>query len=659
MMVACAAFASSLNAQDLEESPLAAEDVERDAAEEDAAEDVEPVVEFPEQPDTEVIGRSFPADPLSGGEVVTPTRTPIAATSSGSSVTVISEQDIQLGQQQSVAEVLRQVEGLDVVRQGGPGGLTSVFMRGSNSQHTKVLLDGIPINDPSSATRGFDFSTLMVDNIERIEVVRGPQSTVYGSDAIGGVINILTKRGEGPLSVRASLMGGSYGTHNEGFNASGGNDKFYYSFGASYIDTDGISAASEALGNTEKDNYINATFSGRFGWTPSELLNVDYVARYVDADAKTDAFDFGTGLPFDAPGANLTEAFYQRIQLQSLAMDGLIRQRVGFNWTEYDRGDTSPFAFVPSFVGQTRELDYLADLVLLHNNVLTVGFNHQNEQAATGGMFGNPRVTQNLTGVFLQDQITLWDRWFTTVGVRWDEHSTAGDAFTYRATTLYKLPCLSGAFHGTLGTGFRAPSLAENLFQFGNPDLRPETSKGWDLGWRQEFCCGRVVVDATYFRNEFQDLIVFDLNAQSLENVGQASTSGVEVVALWEVSPCWTLSGTYTRTDTRNIDTGNELDRRPQDKATVGLTGYFLDRKADVRASLLYVGDRRDGTDPPTRSERRLDDYVTVNLAMAYRPRCRHEIFVRVDNLFDAHYQEVFGYGVPGISAYGGARLLW
>jgi vitamin B12 transporter len=475
---------------------------------------------------------------------------------------------------------------------------------------------------------------------------------VYGSDAMGGVINILTKRGEGPLSVRASLMGGSYGTHNEGFNASGGNDHFYYSFGASYIDTDGISAASQALGNTEKDNYANATFSGRFGWTPCDLLSVDYVARYVDADAKTDAFSFVTGLPFDAPGANLTEAFYQRIQLQSLAVDGLIRQRVGFNWTDYDRSDTSPFAFVPNFVGQTRELDYLVDLILLHNNVLTVGFNHQNEQAATGGIFGNPRVTQNLTGAFVQDQITLGDRWFTTVGVRWDEHSTAGDAFTYRATTLFKLPRLGGAFHGTLGTGFRAPALAENLFQFGNPNLRPEQSKGWDLGWRQEFCCGRVAVDATYFRNEFQDLIVFDFATQALENVGQASTSGVEVIALWEVLPCWTLSGSYTRTDTLNVDTGNELDRRPQDKATVGLTGFFLDRKADVRALLLYVGDRRD-------RNFRLDDYITVNLAMAYRPRCRHEIFARIDNLFDAHYEEVAGYGVPGISAYGGARLLW
>lgn len=608
-----------------------------------------PLVEVPE---TTVIGRPFPADPLSEGQVVTPTRTSIAATSAGSSVTVITSEEIAAGQQLSVAEVLRNVEGLDVVRQGGPGGITSVFMRGANSQHTKVLLDGIPMNDPSNATRGFDFSTLQVDNIERIEVVRGPQSLLYGSDAIGGVINIVTKRGEGPLSVRANLMGGSFGTHSEAVHASGGNDRFYYSLSGSYHHTDGISAASTALGNSERDAYDKGNVVGRFGWTPGDLLNVDYVFRHVDAEAEIDGFSFATGLPFDALGSNLTQSFHQRIQLQSFLFDGLIEQKVGFNLVEYDRQDTGPAAFVPSFTGHTREVDYLANMQLLHNNVLSVGCNYLEEDAASGGFFGNPRVDQNLAGVFVQDQVTLWERWHTTLGARWDEHSSAGDAATYRVTTLYEMPCVGGAFHGTLGTGFRAPALAENLFQFGNPNLRPERTRGWEVGWRQESFSGQVSVDATYFRNDFEDLIIFDFNTFSLDNVGRARSSGVEVVGKWYVGPRWTVRGSYTRTDTRNLDTGTELDRRPRDKATAGLIGSLLDGRADVRAYLLYVGDRRDRAF-------RLDDYVTVNLALTYRPRCQHELFVRLDNLFDAQYEEVRGYGVPGIAAYGGVRLVW
>lgn len=646
--------AASQAADDAEEPATAVITDAEDSATTAEAESTPPTdeVPFPEIPETEVIGRPFPAGPLAEGEVVTPTRTSIAATSAGSSVTVITGEEITAGRQLSVAEVLRNVEGLNVVRQGGPGGLTSVFLRGANSQHTKVLLDGIPMNDPSNATRGFDFSTLQVDNIERIEVVRGPQSLLYGSDAIGGVINIVTKRGEGPLSVQANLMGGSFGTHSESVHASGGNDRFYYSLTGSYHHTDGISAASEALGNTELDAYAKSNVVGRFGWTPSDLLNVDYVFRYVDAEAEIDGFSFITGLPFDALGSNLTQAFHQRIQLQSFLFDGLIEQKVGFNFVQYDREDTGPAAFVPSFSGHTREVDYLANMQLLDNNVLSVGANYLEEDAASGGFFGNPQVAQNLAGVFVQDQVTLWDRWYTTLGARWDDHSSAGGASTYRVTTLYDVPCIGGAFHGTLGTGFRAPALAENLFQFGNPNLRPERTRGWDVGWRQEFCSGQVSVDATYFRNDFEDLIVFDFGTFSLENVGRARSSGVEVVGKWYVTPCWTVTGSYTRTDTRNLDTGFELDRRPQDKATAGLIGSLPDGRADVRAYLLYVGDRRDRIF-------RLDDYVTVNLALTYRPRCQHELFVRLDNLFDADYEEVRGYGVPGIAAYGGVRLVW
>ncbi len=634
---------------------------------------------IPEIPETRVIGRPdpFPAFPLTGDTLLSPTRTETLAGEVGSSVTVITEEQIRESGQSTVSEVLRGTVGLDVVRQGGPGGITSVFMRGANSQHTKVLLDGIPINDPSNATRGFDFSTLTVDNIERIEILRGPQSVLYGSDAIGGVVNIITKRGQDPLSLRVGAMGGSFGTSQESLNISGGNDVVYYSLSGSYLKTHGISAADENLGNIERDRYRNETISGRVGWTPHDQVNVDYVFRYTDAITEVDRFDFFTSLPFDdAPlfdGRNLSRIFYNRVQVQSLAMDGLVETKVGFNLTHYERPDESSFAFASLFEGETRLIDWQTNLLLTENNVFSVGASYLQEDARQMAVF--PPLTeasQNNAAVFIQDQFNVAGIWFATIGFRWDNWNTAGPAQTYRVTNLVRL--LPGtAVHGTIGTGFRAPALAENLFAFGNPALLPEESKGWDVGLEQQFFDGRLIVDATYFRNDYKNLILFNPLVPPfglIENVGVARSSGVELTAYWDVTACTSLSASYTHTDSINLDRaiggaffGLPLLRRPQDKASLGVHRRFCCNRARVSAYLLYIGDRidRGPLDPMTFAATpvTLDDYITVNLSGHYNLNDRWQLFGRIDNLFDEQYQEVFGFGTPGISGYAGANFLW
>lgn len=626
----------------------------RDDDSADAPADESPQRPIPELPDTVVRGRAdpFPAQPLNSETVVSPTGSESLVGQVGSSLTVLNEQQIRATGRTNVAEVIRDSVGLNVVQQGGPGGLTSVFIRGTNSQHTKVFLDGIPINDPSNATRGFDFSTLDVENIERIEVLRGPQSLLYGSDAIGGVINIVTKRGEGPLSVRATSRGGTFGTWRQTLQLSGGDSKHYYSIGGAFSDTDGISQADRRFDNFENDGYSNGTLSGRFGWTPSDLLNVDYVFRWTDVDAEIDDFSFALGRPTDNPIRHgLSETFYNRIQLQSLMLDGAVEQVLAFNLAKYDRRDTDPEFFVPpEFRGQTRKVEWRANVLLAHNNTFSVGARYLQEDASSSFV---SKVSQNDAGLFIMDQIELGERWFATVGTRWDDYSTAGPAQTYRATNRINVWETGTAFHGSIGTGFRAPALAENLFQYGNPNLRPERSKGWDIGVQQEMCDGRVTVDCTYFRNDLVDLIVFDFNTFSLQNVGRARTSGVELTGLWQLERGTTLRANYTYTDTLNLDTNTQLLRRPRNKTSIGITKRAFDNRAAINVDVLFTGKRLDTRDVV------LGDYTLLNMTATYDLSSHWTAFVRGANLLDKQYEQVYGYGTMGMAVYGGVDFIW
>lgn len=619
--------------------------------------------DVPVLPPTEVVGSQtnggqnagdgprdpFPATPLDADTVVTPSRTETPAATNASATTVITKEQIEATGQNSVVEILRRVVGVDVVQSGGPGRVSSTFIRGANSSHTKVLLDGIPLNDPSTGGGAFDFSTLMVDNIERIEILRGPQSMMYGSNAIGGVINIITVRGSGPLSGRIGVMGGHYGTSQQSLNVNGGNDKFYYSFGANYFETNGFSAVAERLGAVEPDAYLNTTFSGRFGWTPCEAMNVDYVFRHINANIDIDDF-----LADNLQRRNLRDQFFQRVQIQSLWLDGGLETKVGYNITDYKLIDTFPGGFgTPRTDGQSRVLDFQANALLTETNTLTAGIDYQQEELE---FTGSPLDRQNIGGLYVQDRFSFFDRSFTTIGVRWDEHNTAGRAQTYRFTQLFRIPETGTDIHGTLGRGFRAPTLVDrSLTFFGNPNLRPERSKGWDVGVRQALFGDSVLLDATYFRNDFTDLIAF--GGATLENIGRARSSGVEVVADILLTDRISLFGSYTYTKTINEADNLQLLRRPLNKATCGITQRFWCDRANVNLFLRYVGPRFDFNDSFVRDT--LDEYFLVNLSAQARVSNHLEFFGRIDNVLDDQYEEVNGFSTPGFSVYGGVNLLW
>ena len=604
--------------------------------------------------------------------VITATRIETASREVGSSITVITNQQIEERQNTTVLEVLRTVPAVDVVRSGGPGGQTSVFIRGAKSEHTLVLIDGIEMNDPITPGRSYDFANLTTDNIERIEIIRGPQSTLYGSDAIGGVINIITKRGKGKPRGFMSAEGGSFNTFTEKAGVSGGNQWANYSLGISRWDTDGISAANEKDGNHEKDGYENTSISTRLGVTPAENLDTDFILRYINAKAD---IDNSGGVGGDDPNNKAdSEQLFLRTQARLSLFNDLWEQKLGFSLTDLDRdyrndtdADHPSDLDRSSYDGKILKFDWQHNLYLHETNTLTLGVENEEEKGKSKyyseSALGPPYTsnfkeeTARTTGYYLQDQVKLWDSWFTTLGVRLDDHSKFGSETTYRITSAYLVRQTGTKFKGTYGTGFKAPTLYQLYSQYGNQNLDPEESTGWDIGVEQSLFDKKLILGATYFSNEFDELIEFESSTWKYINVAEAEARGVEVFVSARAIDDLTLRASYTYTDTEDKETGKDLLRRAQNKFGLDVNYQFMD-KGNVNLSLVYVGKRDDNdysTWPATRVE--LDDYVLANLAASYDITRNIQVFGRVENFLDEDYEEVKGFGTPELSAFAGCKL--
>ena len=423
---------------------------------------------------------------VSATKLETPTR------EVGSSVTVITGEQIEEMQKTSVLDVLKSVPALDVLRNGGPGGATSVFIRGAKSEHTLIIIDGVEMNDPVTPGRTYNFANLSTDNIDRIEILRGPQSTLYGSDAIGGVINIITKRGKGKPNGFVSLEGGSFNTYRGAAGGNGGNAWMNYAMGFSHSDTEGISAASEKDGNTEKDGYRNTSLYGTLGFIPTENFDLDFSLRYMDTET---GMDNSAGAGGDDPNNVLTSkqlAF--RTQGRLYLFDDIWEQKLGFSLTDHDSSSRNdPDADHPddsaldSYQAQMLKFDWQNNFYIHDTNTLTFGIDTEEENGesfynseSAWGPYSSTfaEQTARTTGYYLQDQIKLWNSWFTTVGVRWDSHSMFGTETTYRIASAYLIQNTGTKFKGSFGTGFKAPTLFQLYSDYGDETLSPEESTG-------------------------------------------------------------------------------------------------------------------------------------------------------------------------------------
>src|SRR5205809_7345486 len=429
--------------------------------------------------------------------VITATRTDIPLDQAPASTSVVTSQDIEERQIERVADALREVPGISVVQSGAPGQLTSVFTRGLRSEHTQVLLDGIPVNQGLAGL--FNFADLTVDDIDRIEVVRGPQSTLYGPRALAGIIQIFTKRGEGPPTITLNGEAGSYDTFREWLQSDGKIDNLDYSVGASRLDTDNA---------RPNNNYRNTAGIADVGWSPNEQLRIGSLFTYSLSD---------TGNPntiFDPRPIDhfLTERWLIGPHIDWKAADWWEHKLI----VSYDHERQLNDPNEDGFVGPTRalfertQIDYQNDLRPASWLTLTSGFfysrvNAGQERPFVLQIFGSQATfvsdhTEEIAG-FLQATLTPIENLIFVAGGRFDHFNQFGGVWTYRVAGSYKIDRTNTTLHSSVATGFSPPSSQDKIFG-NNFGLKPERDLGWDIGIRQELCENRVTVGLTYLHND-------------------------------------------------------------------------------------------------------------------------------------------------------------
>lgn len=600
--------------------------------------------------------------------VVSASSVPLPSEQVGSAVTVITAEEIERKQVRILSDVLREVPGLAVNRTGTVGGLTQVRIRGAEGNQTLVIIDGVEVNDPSAGSE-FSFGSVLASDIERIEVLRGPQSALYGSDAIGGVINIITKKGSGPARASLGLEGGSFRTGQATASLRGGGDWYHYSLGATGFTTDGISVAPESEGNSEQDGHRNQTYNAKLGVSPIDNLEIELFGRYVKSVTDTDPQPAVLGVIRTVDGDRETRTTQRtsRAQVKYSLLDGDWEHIVSAGVNQDERDSYSDGTLTFEADGAKARYDYQTNFffdtpeIAEAEHRLTFLVEREDEYQRTRSAFGASDLDITNYGFVGEYGTGLWDRVFLSGSLRRDDNDIFEDETTFRATAAYLHRETDTRLHGSYGTGAKNPTLFE-LFGFGpnfvpNPDLSPETSKGWDIGVEQGFFDDRLSIDVTYFNNRITDLIQGSGNT-AVNLRGTSKIDGFEVSARAELLEGLNFRGQYTYTNGKDAN-GVELVRRAKHLASANLAYDFLEGRAKLDLGVDFNGEQRDfqfSNFFGARTNVTLDDFVLVNVAGSYEVIEGIEIYGRIENLFDEDYEEVLGFDSPGIGAFLGVR---
>ncbi|MFN3989399.1 MAG: TonB-dependent receptor plug domain-containing protein [Erythrobacter sp.] len=600
-------------------------------------------------------------------------RTETALDKVGQTVSVIGLAEITRRQTQNVADILRTVPGVTIARNGTIGGVTSVFIRGAESDQTVALIDGVKLNDPSSVNGGFNFGNLMTGNIERIEVLRGSQSVLWGSQAIAGVVNMVTRRPTEDLQVNARGEYGFRDTVNLVANASGKAGPLSASVGAGWFRTDGISNFAESRGGAERDPYENIGANANFNLALSDAISLDARGWFSRGKLNLDGFAPPTFAFGDTNEESVTREIVGYTGLNAALFDGRLRNRIGFALTDTNRVNTSlDGAPAETFrgTGRNERLEYQGILDIARGWEATFGV-EQEISSFTSSSFGGPqaRARARLYSAYAQVVGTLAEGFTITGGLRHDDHDRFGGATTFGASAIYNLAATGTTLRASYAEGFKVPSLFQLFSDFGNSQLGPETSQGWDAGITQSLLDGRMELSATYFERDSENLIIFigcfgvtspicnNRPFGTYDNVGRARASGAEFAVTLRPTDALSVQFTHGYVDARNraVGTANfnrRLPRRPENSSSL-LVDYRWPFGLETGFTLTNVSSAFENA----ANTLRLPGY-TLGDIRAMLPIGRNlELTARIENLFDEVYETALNFGQMPRAGYVGVRV--
>jgi vitamin B12 transporter len=612
-------------------------------------------------------------------------------------VTVIDRKTIEERGYTTLVDALSAVPGLHVAQSGGPGSQASVFIRGTNSNHVLVLIDGVPVNDPADPGGAYNFGVDTLADVERIEIVRGPMSSLYGSGAIGGVINVITKHGRGQPHGHVTLAAGSPRQGLAQGDVSGGFGIWDYAANVQGLSERGFDQTPQRetpVYTGEVDGDRSKLAQIELGVTPLEDTRLSVLLRARDAkygydEVSSVAVDAGNATGYDS-------ALFGKLGLTSKLFDGVWETSAFVTRLQDDRRYTiTPTPIDPDqdtgdsrYHGRRTDAQWnntihLPDTGLATASAITVGYEHVNDDANTkvntNSIFGpyltSVRAHADTESGYLGAQSTVYGRLALTGQLREDATTLAGDAFTWRVGGVLALPEILSHIKASYGTGFRAPALYDRYgidsFGFmGNPHLRPEYSKGYEVGITTDLPLGHAAdtasIGVTYFNNRIRDLIetvyAADFLSSTPVNILRASAQGLESTLTLRVARWLQADFAYTYTDARDLGTQQLLLRRPSNQGSANLRlspfpGFV------VAPEILYVGNFEDyltdNNGVPQSYTGRSPSGLIVNLNVSWQVTPAVQLFVWGKNLGNSTFEPVNGYQMPGTSVMAGTRLTY
>ena len=603
--------------------------------------------------------------------IVSGSRTPLTINQLGSTVSVISREDIERREARTVTELLRSVPGFAVSHTGVKGSQAQVRVRGAEANHILVMIDGVRANDPATGDE-FRWEYLSTGNIERIEVVRGPQSSLWGSDAVAAVVHIITRDGNAGSGIDGFVEGGSFSTTNGGLNGNFGSDSWSLTASVESHKTDGQNISRTG---DEKDDAELTTASVAARFNASEAVTLRAGLRAIDAYSQFDPVDFFvTGLPVDGDVATDTTNLYAHVGAD--IAPGNVRHTIAARYFDSDNKDLVDGSETSSAASDRMSFVYQAAFDI-GDNKASIGLEHEKtrfEQRGAASFFGDPNYDQevDVTSLAAEYQGLAGDlTWI--VSARYDQNSDFDDAVNGRIALSWPVSD-SSTLRGSVGTGQKNPTFIERFGFFpdqfvGNPDLKPERSVSWELGVRQDLGDSGATLDLALFHQDLEDEIdgfVFDPNTflfTAANKDGSSKRSGVEAALMWPVGDTLSLSGHYTYTDSTEPDgiggDTREL-RRPRHSGGLGLHFTTDDNRLSGSLNADLGGERDDIFFPPWPNPSEivtLDSYLLVDATLQYRATDSVTVFAKGTNLLDDDYEQVYGYRTLGRAGYLGVRV--